>query len=239
MSWCGFRRLSVSNCSLIPCLPACPAQLAHPSLKLNGVDLRQLELIVADDAKSRYSLTQFPSAPASIGSPSSASSPAGQSSQASAAADGLLVWYIRANQGHSLELNEMEAEMRRVERVESAGLAVHGTYEKHWPSICASWALATSVAAWADSTDLPLFHLHADETGLQKMTRQHIHLALTLPSSSKQTISAIDNGEPNQSSQQKTVSGIRPSADLYIYLDVPLLLSRTFSAFFASHVLLD
>lgn len=63
------------------------------------------------------------------------------------------------------------------------------------------------------------------------MTRQHIHLALALPparsvASTSADASAAEH-EPAQDAG-KVVSGIRPSADLYIYLDVPLLLSGAF-----------
>lgn len=100
-------------------------------------------MIVAADAKSRYSLSQLapPAAPPVGGSPAA---PADGDS-------GLLVWYIRANQGHSLELAGVEQAMRRVETIEQAGLAVHGTYEKHWDSIRAS--LCPALPARADRAD--------------------------------------------------------------------------------------
>lgn len=86
--------------------------------------------------------------------------------------------------------------MKRVSAVGEAGLAVHGTYEKQWESIL--------------------------EGGLSKMTRQHVHLALALPPSGGSGVPS-DDKDPSED-VQKVVSGIRPSADLYIYLDVPLLL---------------
>lgn len=60
------------------------------------------------------------------------------------------------------------------------------------------------------------------------MTRQHIHVALALPpapasASPSSTTASIDDAEPTPAA---VVSGIRPSADLLIYLDVSLLISR-------------
>jgi len=72
------------------------------------------------------------------------------------------------------------------------------------------------------------------------MTRQHIHLALDLPpasSSSSKPLSRVRNdgdGDDDVNEPTKTVSGIRPSADLYIYLDVSLLLNRTSRNLFPS-----
>lgn len=62
------------------------------------------------------------------------------------------------------------------------------------------------------------------------MERQHIHLALATPSSSaaagpSPSASSLEAGLL-QDELKKIVSGIRPSSDLYIYLDVPLLLAR-------------
>ena len=84
------------------------------------------------------------------------------------------MFYVRANQGHSLHVN---VEMEVIE--DGTGVvAVHGTYFKVWDSI--------------------------KRTGLSRMGRQHIHLSA---------------GEPGASG---VISGMRASAQLMIYIDVPL-----------------
>lgn len=73
-----------------------------------------------------------------------------------------------------------------------------------------------------------LFHFHhyfepADATGLSRMARQHIHLALsTLPSQSAT--------QP----EGKVISGIRATSKYLLYLDVPMLLERTSSSLLSS-----
>jgi 2'-phosphotransferase len=58
-----------------------------------------------------------------------------------------------------------------------ATTAIHGTYLKHWDSIL--------------------------QNGLSRQSRQHIHLAKTLPTD-----------------KEPVLSGIRSSCDLFIYIDV-------------------
>ena len=57
--------------------------------------------------------------------------------------DGPEVWFIRANQGHSVKLDAMEDGMKRVTEVQEAGEAVHGTTGLDaWKGICQSLPLA-------------------------------------------------------------------------------------------------
>jgi len=62
--------------------------------------------------------------------------------------DGVL--YIRANQGHSIEVKDLA--LKRIESHTEIPKAVHGTYHKFWPSI--------------------------QKEGLKKMGRNHIHLSI-------------------------------------------------------------
>ncbi|KAJ3052665.1 hypothetical protein HK097_005903 [Rhizophlyctis rosea] len=59
------------------------------------------------------------------------------------------VYYIRANQGHSI--TTVEVEMQEITSPSDAPIVVHGTYRKFWPSIA--------------------------REGLKAMSRQHIHFA--------------------------------------------------------------
>eukprot|EP01091_Cochliopodium_minus_P013975 TRINITY_DN4642_c0_g2_i1.p1 TRINITY_DN4642_c0_g2~~TRINITY_DN4642_c0_g2_i1.p1 ORF type:complete len:218 (-),score=59.62 TRINITY_DN4642_c0_g2_i1:22-675(-) len=60
------------------------------------------------------------------------------------------VLYIKANQGHSMEFENLE--LKKIEKKEEIPRAVHGTYFKYWPLI--------------------------EKTGLNKMGRTHIHFAI-------------------------------------------------------------
>lgn len=91
--------------------------------------------MVEKDKKGRLALALRPSP--SPSQPSSSSSSATEASTSTPVEKG--EWYIRANQGHSIELEGIEDGMRRVESVEEAGEAVHGTTGLGvWKEICES-----------------------------------------------------------------------------------------------------
>ncbi|CDZ97580.1 RNA:NAD 2'-phosphotransferase TPT1 [Phaffia rhodozyma] len=187
--------------------------IAHPALALNSVTFESIRQIVLDDVKTRYALIFAQD----ISSSAEATTlvPLEERDPMADEQDGR--WWIRANQGHSLEMKELEKDMRIVTTVDQAGLAVHGTDEKLWNAIY--------------------------EQGLSKMTRQHIHLALALPSQKSPSTISSEAGSNQESSDpglgsgpvQKITSGIRPSANLYIYIDVPLLLSENVPLFLSDN----
>jgi 2'-phosphotransferase len=82
--------------------------------------------------------------------------------------------YIRANQGHSIDVKDLE--LKKITDPSAYPVVVHGTYNAHWPKIKA--------------------------TGLNKMGRNHIHLASGL------------FGDEN------VKSGMRATAEVYIYVDI-------------------
>jgi 2'-phosphotransferase len=67
-------------------------------------------------------------------------------------------WYIRANQGHTIQGIDEHQLLTRVQDPSEIPIAVHGTYFMAWPSI--------------------------KQTGLSKMERTHIHFAKGLPDES-------------------------------------------------------
>ncbi|XP_052430456.1 tRNA 2'-phosphotransferase 1 [Carassius gibelio] len=83
---------------------------------------------------------------------------------------------IRANQGHSVQVTDLELRAVALDDPDCPREAVHGSYMKHWPSIRSQ--------------------------GISRMNRTHIHLAPGLP------------GEGG------VISGMRPSCDLAVYIDV-------------------
>ncbi|CED84169.1 RNA:NAD 2'-phosphotransferase TPT1 [Phaffia rhodozyma] len=127
-------------------------------------------------------------------------------------------WWIRANQGYSLEMKELEKDMRIVTTVDQAGLAVHGTDEKLWNAICArTRSFQDNPAAYS------------------------LGARLAFPKSpstiSSEAGSNQESSDPGLGSGpvQKITSGIRPSANLYIYIDVPLLLSENVPLFLSDN----
>ncbi|KAF8518973.1 KptA family-domain-containing protein [Hysterangium stoloniferum] len=101
--------------------------------RLHSVDFPTLERIVARDNKGRYKLICEPDG-ASGGEP---------------------IWWIRANQGHSLP--DVKIDMIRVTELSQITMAVHGTTRAAWEKIALQ--------------------------GLSRMGRQHIHFAQGVPAS--------------------------------------------------------
>ncbi|KAF9244131.1 KptA family-domain-containing protein [Melanogaster broomeanus] len=92
----------------------------------------KLQDIVTRDQKSRYHLLMEPQTSESIGTD---------------------VWWIRANQGHSMK--DIKLELQPITSASDIPMAVHGTSRKAWKLIATE--------------------------GLSKMTRNHIHLAQDVP----------------------------------------------------------
>jgi len=108
--------------------------------KLKGLDFPTLEKLVKDNAKQRFQLLFEPA------TASDASASAG-----GAGANG--TWWIRANQGHTLKVDDLD--LTEITDASQLPAAVHGTTKKAWESI--------------------------SHQGLSKMARNHIHLALGRP----------------------------------------------------------
>lgn len=100
---------------------------ANPKIKSQGLTLDGLKAIVQADAKKRYDLTE--------------ETPG--------------VWWIRANQGHSMKTVKVDLKPILAASDIPTGVAVHGTTKKAWESIA--------------------------KEGLSKMNRNHIHLAQGVP----------------------------------------------------------
>eukprot|EP00002_Diphylleia_rotans_P003192 TRINITY_DN12169_c0_g1_i1.p1 TRINITY_DN12169_c0_g1~~TRINITY_DN12169_c0_g1_i1.p1 ORF type:complete len:205 (-),score=41.31 TRINITY_DN12169_c0_g1_i1:166-780(-) len=99
--------------------------LAHPSIARYRITWESLQDIVASDSKGRFSITLV---------------------------DGAA--FIRANQGHTIELDE-EQLLVEIKDPSKYPIVVHGTYMNAWASI--------------------------REQGLKRMSRNHIHFAKGLP----------------------------------------------------------
>ena len=106
-------------------------QLAWPQLCALSPTWNEIQTAVHDNAKQRFALQ-----PASATIPANSESPSD--------------WLIRANQGHSIPLSSAQ-HLTRV-TLETAPVAVHGTYGVFWPLIVAAG-------------------------GLRAMGRNHVHFA--------------------------------------------------------------
>jgi len=107
--------------------------LARP--KLNGVDFATIEALVKSNDKQRYQMLFEPKELVQSGDTELEPTEG--------------TWWIRANQGHSLKVEELE--LREVKAPEELPIAVHGTARQTWQTI--------------------------EKTGLSRMARNHIHLA--------------------------------------------------------------
>ncbi|KAF8739153.1 RNA 2'-phosphotransferase, Tpt1 / KptA family, partial [Rhizoctonia solani] len=141
------EQLTLRSDGLTVGLPYC--QLARP--KLRELDLSGLLKIVASDQKQRYQLgveneSDGPKAPILPITPAQAPDSAN------------LLW-IRANQGHTLKVDELE--MKPITDPSEVPCAVHGTNLKAWESI-----------------------RFEEKQGLSRMRRNHIHLASGRPGAS-------------------------------------------------------
>lgn len=88
-------------------------QLKRPKLK--EVDLETLKKLVENNDKKRYALAEEPN-------PDDPEGP-------------MILW-IRANQGHSLEVEDMMFDI--ITRPEECPVVVHGTFQRYWPAIRSS-----------------------------------------------------------------------------------------------------
>lgn len=107
-------------------------QLSHPSLT-SHLSLETLRSIVNNDRKTRYTLFYASSSSSSGSVAPDAPAPALQEAETSDASG---EWWIRANQGHSLEMDAIEDGMKKVTEASQAGEAVHGTRSALWDAIC-------------------------------------------------------------------------------------------------------
>ncbi|KAI9464531.1 KptA family-domain-containing protein [Lactarius psammicola] len=114
--------------------------LALPRLSSSTqLDLATLQRLVENDSKNRYMLRKCPD-------------------EAAPTADD--IWWICANQGHSLKAVKLD--LKPILSATDIPMGVHGTSRKAWGSICQS-------------------RLTNAAQGLSRMGRNHIHLAQGIP----------------------------------------------------------
>lgn len=110
-------------------------------------------------------------------------------------ANGVEELCIRANQGHSLEVDVKMDEITLEEPIDSI---VHGTYFSNWNSIKDQVPTNEPIFFLSFILFVTVYLLK----GLSKMNRQHIHFSTGLPQSSE------------------VISGMRNSCQIAIYVDI-------------------
>ncbi|KAI7227923.1 phosphotransferase KptA/Tpt1 [Hortaea werneckii] len=162
------------------------------SLKVSFEELRQL---VADNDKKRF--TMVPASTVQGGAEDPAAAAAAAAAEASSSSSKPTDWLIRANQGHSLKVDE-EGLLKPITKDNMPQTAVHGSTHAAWPLIVSSG-------------------------GLKPMTRNHVHFASGLPAGFKSVVDD-DNGDGTAEQQQQTaapvISGMRKSSTILIFLDL-------------------
>jgi 2'-phosphotransferase len=150
------------------------------------ITLPELREIVANNEKQRFKLIPLGKAPGSEESEA-------ESSTVSTGSDDPSQWLIRANQGHSIKVDEEGLLEPITLDSDLPTTVVHGTTPRAWPLIFRSG-------------------------GLNKMTRNHIHFASGLPAGFKTLDEAADAA--NEVKKEPIISGMRKSSNVLIFIDI-------------------
>lgn len=172
---------------------AFPLQLQNRNLKSLKVTFAELRSIVESNDKQRFSMIPKSEAPTeSTDTPVTA-----ETTTASVTFDinndDPSNFLIRANQGHSIKVEE-EGLLEPISLdSELPSIVVHGTTHKAWPQIVASG-------------------------GLKKMTRNHVHFASGLPAGFE--LLAGSNDTTSEAQKEPVISGMRNTSAVLIFIDI-------------------
>jgi 2'-phosphotransferase len=188
-------------------LPLGPGGFANLADVLNNRKIRGLQAsfdevreVVEENEKQRFTMVPASSAPegaadtAADGQIAEGSNGAAKSKQNEIASTDPKDWKIRANQGHSLKIEEDGLlEPITLTDADIPETAVHGTTHAAWPRILASG-------------------------GLKPMGRNHVHFASGLPAGFKSLNST--SGEDASSVEAPVISGMRSTSTILVFLDL-------------------
>jgi 2'-phosphotransferase len=144
--------------------------LANRKFRSMKVTFAEVKDVVAADEKQRYSMVSKEDADASSDKPAD--------------------FLIRANQGHSVKMED-EGLLKPVTKDNMPASAVHGTTHAAWSLIVASG-------------------------GLKAMGRNHVHFASGLPAGFK---SVVEDGE-SAGDAAPVISGMRKTSTILVFLDL-------------------
>jgi 2'-phosphotransferase len=164
-------------------------QLNNRNIRPLKVTLAELQDLVAQNDKQRFKLIPLAEAPSAEDGDAIATT----ASTSDNDNDDPSQWLIRANQGHSIKVDEEGLLEPITLESELPSTVVHGTTSKAWPLI-----LSTG--------------------GLRKMTRNHIHFAAGLPAGFQSLENAQDATE--ETKKEPVISGMRNSSSILIYVDI-------------------
>ncbi|KAK6431472.1 tRNA 2'-phosphotransferase [Oleoguttula sp. CCFEE 5521] len=175
------------------------AVLQNQKLKSLKATFDEIKEVVKEDAKGRFLLVTATSLASSKDAGEDASGVTGQMDETS---NDPRDWLIRANQGHSLKIEDSAGLLTPITTGDMPAMAVHGTTRAAWSLILASG-------------------------GLKPMGRNHVHFATGLPSAWSKTqtsdaIAAVDD----ETAKAAVVSGMRNSSSVLIYLDLAKALDK-------------
>jgi 2'-phosphotransferase len=169
-------------------------QLNNRNLKSLKITFAELKEVVAENDKQRFSLISINEAPSTSDRPSEI--PSDDSATANTTdldETDPSNYLIRANQGHSIKVEDEGLLEPITLESELPTTVVHGTTHRAWPLI-----LSTG--------------------GLKKMTRNHVHFAAGLPAGFK----SLEETEDAQveSSKDPVISGMRNSSGILVFIDL-------------------
>lgn len=164
-----------------------------------------LRRIVAENNKQRYALSEEPASSTSTG--------------LGDASTGTVLW-IRANQGHSLAVDDLE--LVRIQDTSECPVVVHGTFSRHWDAIRESWTLRCDRNVDCELTRESCC-VRTGSEGLKVMGRHHIHCASGLFGEE-----GVTSGRSRPrcrlasflSMKRISPSGMRASCDLFVYINI-------------------
>ncbi|USP78287.1 tRNA 2'-phosphotransferase 1 [Curvularia clavata] len=174
------------------------------SLKVTFPELRD---IVANNDKQRFSM--IPASSLENESSDAPDQPASEALQSISESDDPADYLIRANQGHSIKLdNEGLLVPITAESANVPDVVVHGTDERSWNLILKSG-------------------------GLRRMGRNHIHFASGLPAGFKPLQSASESTEEKEAAP--VISGMRKSSSVLVYIDINAALAAGIKFFLSEN----
>jgi 2'-phosphotransferase len=165
------------------------SQLNNRNLKSLKITFAELKDVVADNDKQRFSLIPISEAPSASEVPTDV----GTANTIDIDETDPSKYLIRANQGHSIKVEDEGLLEPITLDSELPTIVVHGTTHRAWPLI-----LSTG--------------------GLKKMTRNHVHFASGLPAGFESLEDAADGQV--ESSRDPVISGMRNSSGILIFIDL-------------------
>lgn len=150
--------------------------------------LAEIQELVVSNEKQRFKLISISEEPSTDEAEPSTPAPADLTTSNDPSQ-----WLIRANQGHSIKVDEDGLMEPIALGSDLPAIVVHGTTSKAWPLILSSG-------------------------GLKKMTRNHVHFASGLPAGFKTAAETSDMSD--EVKKEPVISGMRNSSSILIFMDI-------------------